>query len=106
MSSGPDRGNSPMRSSQSAGFRFSKYAPVVGATHSPATKLGKRSGIAGLVRRGVGAEPRGGYPRVADARQDRASAEHEAPNDQELRQEVRHPEATPPRRQAAPNPGR
>src|SRR3989441_770624 len=44
-SSGPERGKQPITSSQSAGLRFSKYAPVVGATQSPAMKFLKFSGI-------------------------------------------------------------
>src|SRR5207247_950430 len=44
-SSGPERGKQPMTSFQSAGLRFSKYAPVVGTTHSPAMKFLKLSAI-------------------------------------------------------------
>ena len=36
-----ESGNRPIRSPVSAGLRFSKYAPVGGATHSPPMKLRK-----------------------------------------------------------------
>src|SRR5438309_6026089 len=45
MSVGVERGNNPIRSFWSAGLRFSKYSPLVGAAHSPAMKFLKCSGI-------------------------------------------------------------
>ena len=35
----PERGQSPIRSDWRAGFRFSKYSPVAGSTHSPPMKF-------------------------------------------------------------------
>jgi hypothetical protein len=40
-SSAPESGKQPIRSVVSAGLRFSKYRPVLGATHLPAMKLRK-----------------------------------------------------------------
>src|SRR6267143_595572 len=98
MSAGPERGNRPITSFQSAGLRFSKYSPVEGATHSPAMKFLKVSGMSGL-----GAEERCGNLGVADARQHFARGEHETPDDKHLGQQVRKPEAPAPRREAAPD---
>src|SRR6266850_2180279 len=81
-SSGPDRGNRPMTSFQSAGLRFSKYSPVEGATHSPAMKFLNCSVMFLFV--GFGAEPDGLLAGVADPREHDAHDEHEPPdNDQD-----------------------
>src|SRR2546430_1383788 len=87
-SSGPERGKQPMTSFQSAGLRFSKYAPVVGATHSPAMKFLKLSAISRQPSaRGwgwdIGTQPQ--RRRVGtDARQDLARHQQDPPHDQDL----------------------
>src|SRR6266850_74273 len=100
MSAGPERGNRPITSFQSAGLRFSKYSPVEGATHSPAMKFLKVSGMSAL-----GAEERCDNLGVADTRQHLARGEDEAPDDEQLGQEVRNAEAPAPRRETAPHAG-
>src|SRR2546422_8344615 len=112
-SSGPERGKQPITSSQSAGLRFSKYAPVRGATHSPAMKFLKFSGMSVLgVRcevgvsarqRHVGTQPQGGRL-VADARQYFPRQEENPPDDEDLRDHVCEAEASFPGRNAGPQP--
>src|SRR5438034_9491502 len=106
-SSGPDRGNRPITSFQSAGLRFSKYAPVDGATHSPAMKFLKLSAISrqpSARKLDVRAQPE--RARVgADARQHFTGQQQDSPNDQDLRHDVREPHAPPPRGDARPQTG-
>src|SRR6266513_1187581 len=116
-SSGPDRGKQPITSSHSAGLRFSKYAPVRGATHSPAMKFLKFSGMGGAgcwalgVRpwgstrqRHVGAQPQRLRP-GADARQYFPGHEKNPPDDEDLRHDVGEAEAPLPGCEAGPQPG-
>src|SRR5216117_3810891 len=106
-SSGPERGKQPITSFQSAGLRFSKYAPVVGATHSPAMKFLKLSAISrqpSARKLDVRAQPE--RARVgADARQHFTGQKQDSPNDQDLRHDVREPHAPPPRGDARPQTG-
>src|SRR5690242_7565073 len=116
-SSGPDRGKQPMTSFQSAGLRFSKYAPVRGPTHSPAMKFLKfsgmgnqESGVRCLVSsvltglRNVGAQPRG-LRFGADAREHFPRHQEDAPDDEDLRDDVGKSKPSPPRRNACPHAG-
>src|SRR5690242_8497223 len=110
-SSGPERGKQPITSSQSAGLRFSKYAPVRGATHSPAMKFLKFSGMVGVGCRVtvsarqwyVGAQPQG-CRLVADARQHFPRQKENPPDDEDLRNHVGEAEASLPGRNAGPHP--
>src|SRR5262245_41290094 len=63
-SSGPDFGKVPIRSSRSAGFRFSNRSPVEASTHEPLTKFLYVSGeaMAVLLRR----LPPGSWTEVRD----------------------------------------
>src|SRR3972149_11621221 len=75
----PERGNRPMTSFQSAGFRFSKYSPVAGGTHSPAMKFLKAS---------VMTEPGRLLLGVARSGERLERREHEPPDDQRLGEHV------------------
>src|SRR2546423_14160394 len=95
-SSGPERGKQPMASSRSAGLRFSKYAPVAGATHWPPMKFLKFSVMGGVRGRGSGVRGQGsawlrnvraqpyGLGRGADAGQHFPREQQDTPDDQHL----------------------
>src|SRR2546422_977057 len=79
-SSGPERGNRPITSFQSAGLRFSKYSPVEGTTQSPAMKFLKSMAFTvrdrrmerGSYRRRAGmGRPRPRHSRDPNPRRDR-----------------------------------
>src|SRR6266550_4819706 len=99
-SSGPERGKQPITSSESAGLRFSKYAPVRGATHSPAMKFLKFSGMSARQRH-VRAQPQG-FRLGAETRQDFPRHEENPPDDEDLGDHMGEAEAPLPRRNARP----
>src|SRR6266850_5107990 len=95
MSAGPERGNRPITSFQSAGLRFSKYSPVEGATHSPAMKFLKVSAISdqtsavGCDLRGrLGTEPDGLRAAVPDPGKHGGYRQHRAPEQDQQRKDV------------------
>src|SRR5437763_15428915 len=108
-SSGPERGKQPITSSESAGLRFSKYAPVRGATHSPAMKFLKFSGMLGVRswvsarQRHVRAQPQR-FRLGAEARQDFPRHEENPPDDEDLGDHMGDAEAPLPGRNARPQP--